>query len=64
MLGVYAIQSRGRVAVTPFLDLVFVKNTGISYGLLLQENRQGQWLLADFAAESRSSPWLGGSPAA
>ena len=49
MLGVYAIQSRGRVAVTPFLDLVFVKNTGISYGLLLQENRLGQWLLATFA---------------
>ena len=39
----------GRVAVTPFLDLVFVKNTGISYGLLLQENRLGQWLLATFA---------------
>ncbi len=50
MLGVYAIQNRGRVAVTPFLDLVFVKNTGISYGLLLQEIRQGQWLLAGFAA--------------
>jgi signal peptidase II len=50
MLGVYAIQDRGRVAVTPFLDLVFVKNTGISYGLLLQESRLGQWLLAGFAA--------------
>lgn len=50
MLGVYEIQSRGRVAVTPFLDLVFVKNTGISYGLLLQESRLGQWLLAGFAA--------------
>ena len=50
MLGVYQIQGRGRVAVTPFLDLVFVKNTGISYGLLLQDSRQGQWLLAGFAA--------------
>lgn len=50
MLAVYAIQSKGRVAITPFLDLVFVKNTGISYGLLLQETRQGQWLLAAFAA--------------
>jgi signal peptidase II len=50
MLGVYAIQSRGRVPVTPFLDLVFVKNTGISYGLLLQDSHQGQWLLAAFAA--------------
>ena len=50
MLGVYDIQSKGRVAVTPFLDLVFVKNTGISYGLFLQDTRQGQWVLAGFAA--------------
>ena len=59
MLGVYAIQSRGRVAVTPFLDLVFVKNTGISYGLLLQDSRQGQWLLAGICRHSRSWPWPG-----
>jgi len=49
MLVVYGIQSKGRVAITPFLDLVYVKNTGISYGLLLQDTRQGQWLLAGFA---------------
>ena len=50
MLGVYNIQSKGRVAVTPFLDLEFVKNTGVSYGLFLQNTRQGQWILAGFAA--------------
>lgn len=33
MLGVYRIQDRDQVALTPFLDLVFVKNTGISYGV-------------------------------
>jgi signal peptidase II len=49
MLLVYRIEDRGRVVVTPFLDLVFVKNTGVSYGLFLQETRQGQWLLAGFA---------------
>jgi signal peptidase II len=49
MLGVYQIQDRGRVAVTPFLDLVYVKNQGISYGLLPLDSRQGQWLLAGFA---------------
>ena len=38
------------MTVTPFLDLVFVKNTGVSYGLFLQDTRQGQWLLAGFAA--------------
>src|SRR5262244_3298192 len=37
MLSLYAIQDRGRVAVLPFLDLVYVKNLGVSYGLLLQE---------------------------
>jgi len=50
MLNVYDIQSKGRVAVTPFLDLEFVKNTGVSYGLFLQDTRQGQWALAGFAA--------------
>jgi len=49
MLAVYEIQGKGRVAITPFLDLEYVKNTGISYGLLLQDSRQGQWLLAGFA---------------
>jgi signal peptidase II len=49
MLLVYRIEDRGRVAVTPFLDLVYVKNLGISYGLFLQEGPWGQWLLAGFA---------------
>jgi signal peptidase II len=60
MLLIYDIESKGRVAITPFLDLVFVKNTGISYGLLLQNSRQGQWLLAAFAciAVAAMSCWL------
>jgi signal peptidase II len=60
MLGIYQIQHKGRVAVTPFLDLVFVRNTGISYGLLLQDTRQGQWLLAGFAgiAVAAMACWL------
>ena len=49
MLGVYRIQERGRVAITPFLDLVYVENKGVSYGLLPLDSRQGQWLLAAFA---------------
>jgi signal peptidase II len=49
MLGVYRIQDRDRVAATPFLDLVYVKNQGISYGLLPLDTRHGQWLLAGFA---------------
>lgn len=50
MLLVYRIQDKERVTVTPFLDLVYVKNLGISYGLFLQDSREGQWLLAGFAA--------------
>jgi len=50
MLKVFDIQGRGRVAVTSFLDLEYVKNTGVSYGLLPLESRQGQWILASFAA--------------
>jgi signal peptidase II len=50
MLLIYRIQEKGRITVTPFFDLVFVKNTGVSYGLFLQDTLQGQWLLAAFAA--------------
>lgn len=50
MLAVYRIEEKGRVVVTPFLDLVYVKNLGVSYGLLLQESAEGQWLLVGFAA--------------
>ena len=50
MLGPYEIATRGRVAVLPFLDLVYVKNLGVSYGLFLQEGKWGQWSLAGFAA--------------
>jgi signal peptidase II len=49
MLAVYRIQDRGRVSLTPFLDLVYVKNKGVSYGLLPLDSRHGQWLLAGFA---------------
>lgn len=50
MLFVYRIEERGRVEVAPFLDLVYVKNLGVSYGMFTQDSREGQWLLAAFAA--------------
>ncbi len=49
MLLVYGIADKGRVPVLPFLDLVFVKNIGISYGMLSQDSAFGQRLLAAFA---------------
>lgn len=45
LLFVFDLPSRGRVAVTPFIDLVMAWNTGISYGLFPQEGALGQWLL-------------------
>jgi signal peptidase II len=50
MLLVYQIEARGRVVVLPLLDLVYVKNLGVSYGLFLQDGHLGQWILAGFAA--------------
>ena len=31
MLSVYDIEAKGRVEVLPFLDLIYLKNIGISY---------------------------------
>jgi signal peptidase II len=47
MMIVYRIEDKGRVSVTPFLDLVFVKNLGISYGI--GAGALGQAALAVFA---------------
>ena len=45
MLGPFAIDEKGRVAVTSFLDLVMVWNRGVSYGLLTQHGDFGRWVL-------------------
>jgi signal peptidase II len=47
MLFIYRIQDKGRVAVAPFLDLVYVKNLGISYGMM--PGWLGPWVLTAFA---------------
>ena len=41
----FDLPGHGRVALTPFLDLVFVQNTGISYGLFQGAGPVGQWAL-------------------
>jgi signal peptidase II len=58
MVLVYKIGERGRVPVTPFLDLVFVVNKGVSYGLLTQDGHGGQWLLAGFAVLTSLGLWV------
>lgn len=58
MLLVYDIQSKGRVHVTPFLDLIFVKNTGISYSMLDQSSYSWQIALAAFAVCAALALWV------
>jgi signal peptidase II len=58
MLDVYGIEGKGRVEVTPFLDLVFVKNIGVSYSLFNQESAEGQYLLVVFALAASAGLWL------
>jgi signal peptidase II len=41
----FLLGDRGRVTVTPFLDLALQWNKGISYGLFPQEGRVGYWAL-------------------
>ena len=41
----YDLASRGTVRLAPFVDLVLVWNTGISYGLFPQAGPLGQWAL-------------------
>ena len=45
MLGPFGIEARGRVPVTPWLDLVMVWNRGVRYGLLTQDGDAGRWIL-------------------
>jgi signal peptidase II len=50
VLAFYRLRDNPRgVTVTPFLNLVYVENRGISYGLLPLDSQLGQWLLAGFA---------------
>jgi len=58
MLDIYNIAERGRVYVTPFLDLVFVKNIGISYSMFDQESFIGQLVLAGFAVIATLALWI------
>ncbi len=51
----YRIAERGRVHLTPFLDLVYVVNRGVSYGLL---SWVGPWHLTGFAVLTALGLWI------
>lgn len=58
MLHIYGIEDKGRVFVTPFLDLVYVKNIGISYSMFDQESYTGQIMLAGFGLLATLALWI------
>lgn len=58
VIGVYNLEEKGRVVVLPFLDLVFVKNTGVSYSLLDMEHAAWQATLAAFAVAASVFLWV------
>lgn len=55
MLNVYEIPKGQRIYVTPFLDLVYVINKGVSYGML---DNSGPWLLTGFALVVAAVLWV------
>jgi signal peptidase II len=58
MLAVYRIGDKGRVTVTPFLDLVYVKNLGISYGIGAGALGQTTLAVLALAAAAALVVWL------
>ncbi len=58
MLHVYDIQHKGRVLVTPFMDLVYVLNTGVSYSMLDSSSVYWQLGLAAFALVASMALWV------
>ena len=58
MLKVWGITEGTRVEVIPFLDLVYVKNIGISYSLLNQASYGGQLRLAAFGVAATIGLWV------
>ncbi len=58
MILVYGIEDRGRVAVTSFLDFVYVLNTGVSYSMLDSASYSWQLGLAAFAVIAALAMWV------
>jgi signal peptidase II len=55
MLLVYRLKERSREPFAPFVDIVFVLNRGVSYGML---PGAGRWLLTTFAVATSIGLWI------
>ena len=58
MLLGYGIAEKGRIAVNRYLDLVYKKNTGISYSMLDMASYRWQLALAAFAVIASAAMWV------
>ena len=58
LLDVFDLADRTPVAVTPFLDLVVIWNTGISYGLFQEQGLSALWALLAFKAVAVVLLWI------
>jgi signal peptidase II len=54
----FNLATKGAVHLTPFLDLVLVRNKGISYGLFQQDGPFGQWALLVLKAVAVALLWI------
>jgi signal peptidase II len=52
------LAGRGRVTLTPFVDLVVTWNAGISYGLFQQKGIFGAWALLAFKIAAVTLLWI------
>lgn len=58
IVDVFDLGDRGRVAITPFIELVLTWNSGISYGLFQQEGPFGQWALLGVKVVAVALLWI------
>jgi signal peptidase II len=58
LLFVYQLGAKGAVHIAPFLDLVLIWNTGISYGWFQQDGPFGQWALLALKAIAVVLLWI------
>jgi signal peptidase II len=58
MILVTKIAEGDRITVLPFMDIIYLKNTGISYSMFKMSTMQGQYLLAGFALVASIGLWV------
>lgn len=58
LMFVYDLPSRSPIRLGPFFDFVFVRNSGISYGLFQTEGALGQWVLLGLKIAAVMALWV------